>query len=466
MRSPVLALALLDSAPDFDRLRERVERLTRVMPILRQRPLHGLTGLSGPRLAVDPFFDLDVHLRRFRLPSGAGWAGLLAEARRMSLTDFDRDRALWEAALVEGLPGKRAAFLLKLHHSIADGQATVLLAANLFELTEEPGPAEPLPPLPAGAEVGFGEVSVANAADNARRGLEVLVLGARTAAELTLGTLQHPEDTVRGLLGMAASLGRFASMPDGPKSPLLTGRGTTYSFAAFDLPFGDLRTAAKVHGRTINDVFLAGVAEGLDRYHQRHGHKARQLRFNLPISLRSILKDGSTANAVTVARFTLPVAGRTIAERLELAHDTVARCKAEPALTLAGPLADASWLVPVPMIAMVAQASDVTVSNVPGPPVPFYLAGSRLVGAYPLVATIGAAVNITMITYDRTAFVGVSADDRAVGDLDDLVADLRAGMAAMTGKPVGPADPFGEAAPAVAATPKARAVRRKPRSSD
>ena len=95
-------------------------------------------------------------------------------------------------------------------------------------------------------------------------------------------------------------------------------------------------------------------------------------------------------------------------------------------------------------LAQVAQASDITTSNVPGPPVPMYLAGARMVAAYPLVATIGAAVNITMVTYDGRAFVGLSADDRAVADLDALVEDVRQGFALVTGAPVGLADPYAE----------------------
>ena len=50
-------------------------------------------------------------LRRYRLPEGGGWRDLLDDARRMSLTDFDHNRPLWEAALVEGLPGGQAAFV-------------------------------------------------------------------------------------------------------------------------------------------------------------------------------------------------------------------------------------------------------------------------------------------------------------------------------------------------------------------
>ena len=119
------------------------------------------------------------------------------------------------------------------------------------------------------------------------------------------------------------------------------------------------------------------------------------------------------------------------------AHDLVSDWREEPALRLADPLAEVSWFVPVPMLAQAAQSSDITASNVPGPPVPLYLAGAKMLAAYPLVATIGAAVNITMVTYDGTAYVWISADDRAVSDLSDLVADLRAGFAEVVGDLVG-----------------------------
>jgi hypothetical protein len=63
-----------------------------------------------------------------------------------------------------------------------------------------------------------------------------------------------------------------------------------------------------------------------------------------------------------------------------------------------------------------------------------------------------------MVTYDGSAFVGISADDRAVPDLDALVADMRSGFATVTEEPVGPADPLSEGRPDDG-TPKARAIR-------
>lgn len=461
LRSTVVALVLLDSEPDWDRLRARVERLTCMVPVLRQRPLRGVFGVASPRLAVDPDFDLDLHLRRMRLAGSGTWSELLEEARRVSLTDFDRDRPLWELVLVEGLEGDRAALLLKLHHAIADGQATVLIGLNLVEFGTDPNPDEPeAPDAPVPVDAGAPEVSLADIVDNVRRGFGAAERVGEAMVALARGTLTDPVATWSAVLGTLASVGRFTAVPDGPLSPLMTERGTTYHFAAFDLPFASLRGAAKERDCSVNDAFMAAVGLGLERYHVRQGTVADELRFNVPISLRGDAGDTSAqaSNAVTIARIALPVAGLTVDERMQAAHEAVARWRHEPALRLADPLAEISWLVPVPVLAQAALASDVTTSNVPGPPLPLYVAGARIAGIYPLVATIGAAVNVTMVTYDGSAFVGISADDRAVPDLNALVDDMRSGFATVTGSQVGPADPLGETPPGDG-TPKARAIR-------
>lgn len=439
MRSTVVALTVLEKAPDWARLRARMERLTLCVPTLRMRPLYGVMGLSAPRLAIDPDFDLAVHLRRYRLPEGGGWDDLLDDARRMSLTDFDANRPLWEAALVEGLPGGAAAFLLKLHHSIADGQATVMMGLSLFEFGPDPDPNEaPPPPAPPAEDVSLADISTANAVDALRRAGEAAGSAARTAAEFAKGTLTDPLKTWGAALRTLTSIGRVTALPDGPMSPVLVGRGTTYRFAVFSLPFAAIRAAAKQQDRSVNDAFLAAVACGMDRYHRRHGVVVEELRVNVPISLRGDAGDrsGQAANSVSIARFPLSIAGLTVGEHMEQAHALVERWRDEPAIRLADPLAEVSWFVPVPMLAQAARASDVTTSNVPGPPLTLYLAGVRVTEVYPLVATIGAALNITMVTYDGTAYIGVSADDRAVTDLADLEADLRAGFADVTGTPV------------------------------
>lgn len=446
MRSTVVALAVLDSAPSWERLRTRMERLTHFVPTLRMRPLYGLFGLSAPRLALDPDFDIDVHVHRYRLPEGSGWNELLSDVRRMSLTDFDRNRALWEAVLIEGLPDGEAAFALKLHHSIADGQATVMMALSLFELGPDPSPDDPpTPDVPRGEDVGMLDIARANIEDNVTRVRQSAESAIRAGGSVAMQALGDPAGALDVVRQTVDSVSKAVSMPEAPLSPLWTDRGTTYHFGAFDFPFDRLRHAAKSRGFSVNDAFMAAVASGVDRYHQRYGVSVPELRVNVPISLRGDAGDrsGQASNAVAIARFEMPLEGLDVEDRMAVIHELVDTWRGAPAMRMADPLADVSWFVPVPVLAHAAKASDLTTSNVPGPPVPLYLAGARMVAAFPLVATIGAAVNVTMVTYDGSACIGVSSDDRSVPDHDELLEDLRWGFELITGDTVGPADRYG-----------------------
>ncbi|MGA1146687.1 MAG: wax ester/triacylglycerol synthase domain-containing protein [Candidatus Nanopelagicales bacterium] len=445
MRSTVVALAVLDSTPDWQRLRSRLERLTHFVPTLRMRPLYGLFGLSAPRLAIDPDFDIDVHVHRYRVPEGSGWADLLDDVRRMSLTDFDRNRALWEAVLVEGLPGGESAFALKLHHSIADGQATVMMALSLFELGPDGNPEEPATPeAPRGEDVSVLDIARANLVDNVERLRGGAENALRAGGQVMLQALGDPGAAVSVVRQTVESIGQALSVPEAPLSPLWTDRGTTYHFGAFEFDFAGLKHAAKSRGLSVNDAFMAAVTSGVDRYHERHGATAVELRVNVPISLRGDAGDRSAqaSNAVAIARFELPVHGLDVDERMSAAHELVDAWRHAPAMRMADPLADVSWFVPVPVLAHAAKTSDITTSNVPGPPIPLYLAGAKMVAAYPLVATIGAAVNVTMVTYDGSACIGISTDDRCVQDPSELIEDLRWGFELVTGDVVGPADRY------------------------
>lgn len=445
MRSTVVALAVLDSAPDWYRLRTRLERLTHFVPTLRMRPLYGLFGVSAPRLALDPDFDIDVHVHRYRLPEGSGWNDVLSDVRRMSLTDFDRNRALWEAVLIEGLPDGGAAFALKLHHSIADGQATVMMALSLFELGPDPNPDDPeTPEVPRGEDVSLVDIAKANVEDNLQRfkgSAEGLLKAGGQVALQALGDPSGALDVVRQTV---ESVTKAVSVPESPLSPLWTQRGTTYHFGTFEFPFSGLKHAAKSRGFSVNDAFMAAVATGVDRYHQRYGASVPELRVNVPISLRGDAGDrsGQAANAVAIARFEMPVEGLDIDEQMAAVHELVDTWRHAPAMRMADPLADVSWFVPVPVLAHAAKASDITTSNVPGPPIPMYLAGAKMLAAFPLVATIGAAVNVTMVTYDGKACIGVSTDDRSVPDSHELLEDLRWACELVTGDVVGPADRY------------------------
>ena len=103
LRSTITAVALLDRTPDWDRLRTRLDRASRMIPRLRQRVVVPPMRLGLPRWVVDPHFELDYHLRRVRTPGGGSLADVLAVAEPIAMDAFHRARPLWQFTLLEGL---------------------------------------------------------------------------------------------------------------------------------------------------------------------------------------------------------------------------------------------------------------------------------------------------------------------------------------------------------------------------
>jgi len=112
------------------------------------------------------------------------------------------------------------------------------------------------------------------------------------------------------------------------------------------------------------------------------------------------------------------------------------------------------------------RVANVTISNVPGPQVPLYLAGAQMAGMYPLSIVVhGVALNITVQSYMGQLCFGLIACRRAMPDVNELAAQLERAMQAARALPM-PAATAETAAPAptVPAATAARATkRRKPR---
>jgi WS/DGAT/MGAT family acyltransferase len=425
MRSTILGVLVLEKSPDWDKLADRYERASRLAPVLRSKIVEGPTGLETPRVVVDPNFDLSFHMRRFGMPEGSSWEDVLEEARRQSMADFDKDRPLWRTTLLEGLPGGKAVLVQKLHHAIADGQGAVQLGLALLDFTEEGADPGPMPEAPEPVLLdtkGFMQAVVRNNVGWVARTAEDAIRG---FGPLAMTALMHPRTLFGKIRETAGSVARFTKLADEPLSPILKGRSINYHFDTIDMDFEKFKAAAKKRDRTVNDLFLAAISVGMNEYHEKMGHPIDELRMNMPISLRT---SADESNAVTIARFEIPVSN-IIDDVLETAANTVRSWRAEPALKLADYLAELSRFLPPELVSAAAQTSDLTASNVPGVPVPVWLAGAKVERMYPLVGTIGAAINVTMLTYSGTASVGVSSDDAAVGDRAELLASLRVGFA-------------------------------------
>ncbi len=149
LRSTIIAVLVLDRAPDRAVTSARLERGSRLVPRLRQRVMSSPWSLAPPRWEVDPYFDLDYHLRWTRVAGTEDVDQVLRVAEPIAMQGFDRDRPLWEMTVIEGLTDDRAAVIMKIHHSITDGVGAVKIGMVLFDLERiPPGPTPPMPAAP------------------------------------------------------------------------------------------------------------------------------------------------------------------------------------------------------------------------------------------------------------------------------------------------------------------------------
>ena len=362
------------------------------------------------------------------LPAPATTEALLDFARASAASGFDRERPLWEFTLVEGLEDGRAALLLKAHHVVTDGIGSVQLAAHLFDFTQDAA-LEQTPPRRAGSHDGPTTVErwIDAVSHDVDLTLSVTRAQLRSLVPNLLHAVRHPTEAVADAVETARSIGRVVAPVFDTKSPVMTGRRMTSRFQMFEVPLGTLRAAADAAGGTVNDGFLAGITGGLRRYHEHHGAVVDELRVAMPISLRTE-DDDIGGNHVTVLRFAVPVGVPDPHQRIGVLHEVAARIRSERSLAHTGAIAGALNLLPRGVIGSMLKHVDFLASNVPGVPVPMYLAGAEVLRFFPFGPTAGSSVNFTLMSYNEICCIGVHTDEAAIPDAEVFLRCLQDGF--------------------------------------
>ncbi len=416
LRSTVVTVIMLDRTPDWDEVRRRFDLVSRRLPIFRERVVQSPPP-APPRWEPVTDFDLDFHLRRVTAPAPGTVDTVLEMARLAQMEDFDRARPLWKVTLVDGLPDGAAAVLCTFHHALTDGVGGVQIAMTLFDLAETSGQHDPLPPVstvpPAAWLAGYRETARYDARLAAGAAAEI----ARTTPRLLYDGVRRPVATLQAAAATAASVYRMVRPVNHTGSPLMTERGLIRRLAVHEVPIGPLREAAHRHGGALNDAFIAAVTGGLRRYHEKHGAQVDNVHLSMPISLRTET-DEMGGNRITLMRFDVPVDIADPAERIKQIHRRAHQVRHERSLPYTQAIAGALNLMPRWFIGSILRHVDFVASDVPGVPVPVFLGGAAVRAQYAFGPTIGAAFNITLLTYVDTCCFGINVDTSAVEDFD------------------------------------------------
>ena len=429
LRSTVVTVIMLDRAPDWDVVQSRFEVLSRTLPMWRQRVVQSPPP-TPPRWEDAPDFDISFHLRRVSAPEPGDLDAVLEMARVAAMSDFDRARPLWTATLIEGLADGGAAVLCKFHHGLTDGVGGVQIAMTLFDLTAKPRSRKSV-------ETGAAEPQVhergilSDYIDIARYDIGLVskgvtgVLGA--APRLLFSAVRRPLQTASSAGELAASVYRTMRPVGETGSPLMTQRTLVRQLAVHEVPLTKLKKAAHRGGGALNDAFVAGIAGGLRRYHEKHGVIVGDLHLTMPISIR---KDGDDmgGNHITLARFDVPVGLADPAERIHETRERTRKVRNEKSTPYIQIIAGAMNLMPRWYVGSVLRKVDFLASDVPGIPVPVYLAGAKVRVQYAFGPTIGSAVNVTLLTYVDTCALGIDVDTGAIPDFEVFRECLIAGF--------------------------------------
>jgi WS/DGAT/MGAT family acyltransferase len=431
LRSTIIAVGILDRTPDWSRLHERFQRASISIPRFRQRVLSPPLRLGPPRWAYEPDFDLDFHLKRFTLPAPGTRRQLLDAIAPIAQASFDRARPLWECVVLDGLEAGRAAMVMKVHHSVTDGVGGVELLTQLVDLERDAPERLRDRPAPPPEWFDAGGLVRESVGHTTRRWLGMGRRVPSTMLGATSATLRDPLGALATTSATARSIARSIAPASAPMSPIMTQRGMGRWLDTIDVTLDDLKRAAKAAEGSLNDAFVAGACGGLARYHQRSGARIDRLRMTMPINIRA--DDASTAgNQFAPARFPVPIDIEDPLERMQAIRALVLEWRAEPALrltsTLAGILNRLPTQVTTAIFGGMLKCVDFVTSNVPGAPLPVFVAGAGVERFYAFGPPSGAGVNITLMSHVDQCCIGVVVDTAAVPDPTVLLGDLRAGF--------------------------------------
>ncbi|WP_116998517.1 wax ester/triacylglycerol synthase domain-containing protein [Desertimonas flava] len=432
LRTTIVAVAVFDRVPDWDRLRDRLLDVSAAIPRLRQRVVAAPMRLANPHWIDDDRFDVDYHLRRAVVPPPGDLDAVLAMAAPMAMAAFDKERPLWEFTLVEGLTGGRAALIEKMHHSVTDGVGGMLLARAIVDDVRNPrrraasrreGAVVPVPSTSSSRGPSPYLTSIADAmVENARVALSSARLGA-AIPRWTASALRDPVHTAAAAVRGVRSVGRMLRPAGAPLSPAMRGRGMSRRLEAFDVSLPEMLAAAHAAGATLNDAFLAAVAEGMRRYHVRHGVTAESLRVTMPVNLRRD-DDPVGNNRFTPVRFALPITDEAPVDQMHRLGEIARRWRREPAVPLSDIIAGALNRLPVvattSLFGTMLKGVDLVATNVPGLTGRAYLAGAEAIAHYAFPPPSGAACGIAFLSHRDRGCVGITIDTAAVHDPDVL----------------------------------------------
>lgn len=370
-----------------------IESRLHLVPGFREKLVHVPLSLDHPYWIEDKDFDLEYHVRHIRLPEPGDWRQLCIQTARLHSRPLDLTRPLWEFTVVEGLdaipglPKGSYAIVSKIHHACIDGMSSVDMVEAIHDL--QPKPKEVPASRPWSGEQAPNPLELLFRAqvNTFTQPFRFAEMVARTVP--ALGRMGKTFIRARGDRPISAPpRTRFNTVVTGHR--VIEGR-------RFELnAVKEIKSA--VAGATINDAVLTICGGTLRKYlEEKLELPDAPLIAMAPISVRSQDEKNTYGNQVAAMMVSLGTDIEDPLERLAVVHQAASASKEMTRAVGAKLMTDYSQFIPSTTAALAARLYtqygladrirvpfNCVVTNVPGPQVPLYSAGARLVTQFGL----------------------------------------------------------------------------------
>ncbi len=420
------------SVSDFEGDLERekcmqfVESKLPLLPRYLQRVVSPPFNIGLPTWEFDPTFDIRNHVREIVLKRGTD-ADLKAEAAKILSVPMERSRPLWDLTLFRGLNGNRTGVLARIHHCLADGIAGVSLMNVLMDAEPvahppakkvkfRPPARRDTPTLLVDGLLNFYGMLVerilrmqADVVDIARKTLGGMQQGAATEWDRYLPELSAPTERLP-----------FNLICEGPQK---------LAWAA--IPMAEINAVREVLGAKVNDIVVAVVAGALRRYAELRGVdvRGRKLRIVVPVNMRGNDNAPGLGNRLSFIPVIVPMDEKNESKLLQAVHERMEFLKTSHAAEFVGLAGGLLGAIPPAFQALAGPVvSELPISlcnmictNVPGPQIPLYFMGHKMLRWYPYVPIGGEmGMNCALLSYNGTAYFGFSGDVHAAPGLQKV----------------------------------------------
>lgn len=409
-------------------LTERLPRAPALRRVLQPAPL----DLGHPMWREVESLDLAVHVLKRKLPAPGSEKQLAGVVARLHAEMLDRERPMWQFVVIEGLASGEVALYSKIHHAVLDGQGGIALAQVLLDLEPSRPTRSRKRPIP--------ETSQPRRRDAARTALRAsaqqlvkLLRAVPPVLRVANAARQAGSGTLRERLTRLRDSVIFA-----PRTPFNRQVSEQRSFATASLALDEVKRVGRAFGVSLNDVVMTLCAGALrEHLRQRKSLPAKPLIAAMPVSLRAA-GDTELNNQVSMVQCPLPTHLDDPLERLRAVATATAGIKQKVnsvrgliPTDFPGFIAPrwasglSRWWARARIAERLPPLANVAISNVPGPPVPLYLAGARVAQYFPVsIVTHGLGLNITVQSYAGRLEFGITACREALPRPESLARGL------------------------------------------